>query len=101
VALLRCEQWRDEGLPATLGGLRRVRYGVTAHLCGEILDYRFEGPSQVLARGELGGHDVLAEAASVDTGEVVVARVPLPASPLAASSASPAPNDETPIAAMD
>jgi predicted amidohydrolase len=74
---LRREQWAQEGLPTTLGRLRRVRYGVTAHLVSSVLDLRFEGPSQILERTAV-GVDVVAEAESWDRGEIVAARVPAP-----------------------
>ena len=48
--VLRVDQWAAEGLPATLAGLRHVRWGVTAHLVGEVLDRRFEGQSEILRR---------------------------------------------------
>jgi predicted amidohydrolase len=77
--LLRREQWRDEGLPATLRGLGRVRYGVTAHLCAEIFDLRFEGTSQIVARSSSDSDiQVLCEATSEAAAQAVVARVPLP-----------------------
>lgn len=76
-ALLRSEQWRAEGLPATLAALGHVRYGVTAHLCGAILDQRFEGRSEILVRRD-GRADVLASASSRDSTEIVVARVTPP-----------------------
>lgn len=74
---LRCEQWRAEGLPATLRRLRHARYGVTAHLCARILDFRFEGKSHILARNDQ-DIEVLSEASREDAGEIVAARVPLP-----------------------
>lgn len=76
--LLRGDQWRREGLPATLRGLRHARYGVTAHLTGRVLDRSFEGPSEVLERRG-GDVRVLARARSVTDEEIVVARVPVPA----------------------
>jgi predicted amidohydrolase len=75
--IARREQWRTEGLPATLAELNHVQYGVTAHLCGQILDQRFDGRSEILARTD---HrvEVLASASSRDRTEIVVARVPVP-----------------------
>lgn len=72
--LTRGEQWAAEGLPATLATLRRARFGVTAHLCGAVMDHHFEGRSEVLERR---GSEVavLARAASLDQAEVVVAAV--------------------------
>jgi len=75
--LLRRDQWRTEGLPATLAALQRVRYGVTAHLAGRILDQTFEGRSEILERRD-GGVHVLVQAATIDESEVVVAKVALP-----------------------
>ena len=74
--ILRRDQWRTEGLPATLGQCSHVRYGVTAHLAGRILDQRFEGRSEILVR-EGGEVKVLASAATIDQSEVVVAKVAL------------------------
>ena len=71
--ILRCDQWRTEGLPATLGELHHARYGITAHLCGQILDQRFEGVSEVLERRD-GEVVVLARAKSRDQSEIVCAR---------------------------
>ncbi len=71
--ILRCDQWRTEGLPATLGDLHRVRYGITAHLCGQILDQRFEGVSEVLERRD-GEIVALARARSQNQSEIVCAR---------------------------
>lgn len=86
--LLRCEQWRREGLPATLAELAHVRYGVTAHLVAQVLDLRFEGVSEILRRDgdrvtaiaraehhDRGGHAV----AVVELG--AAARAPEPARP--------------------
>lgn len=75
--ILRRDQWRAEGLPATLATLRTVRYGVTAHLCGVIFDQRFEGRSEVLERTSEGVR-VLAQAATCDQGEAVAAVVDAP-----------------------
>ncbi len=75
--ILRRDQWRSEGLPATLAALRHVRYGVTAHLAGELLDQQFEGRSEILERrGQEAA--VLAQATTIDESEVVVAHVPNP-----------------------
>src|SRR5690606_22520328 len=75
--LLRRDQWRTEGLPATLAGLRHVRFGVTAQLCARIFDQRFEGRSEVLERTPEGVR-VLAQARTHDRGEVVAAVVEAP-----------------------
>jgi len=72
----RHQQWKSEGLPASLAGLHRVRYGVTAHLCGAVLDLAFEGRSEILGRGP-DGVEVLASAAGFRDAEVVVAEVPV------------------------
>jgi len=48
--LLRADQWRREGLPASLASCRHVRWGVTAHLVARVLDLRFEGVSEILER---------------------------------------------------
>jgi len=74
--LLRRDQWRTEGLPATLAQLSHVRYGVTAHLAGRILDQAFEGRSEILVR-EGDEVRVLACADTIDQSEVVVATVPV------------------------
>ena len=82
---LRSEQWREEGLASTMAGLRHVRYGITAHLCANLLDLAFEGPSEILARsanlpGRPGRVEVLARARRHDRPEAVVVRVPAPTS---------------------
>jgi predicted amidohydrolase len=78
-SLLRREQWQSEGLPATLRGLSRVRYGVTAHLCAEIFDLRFEGTSQIVARNSADSDiEILCQATSEVAAQAVVARVPVP-----------------------
>jgi predicted amidohydrolase len=73
--ILRIDQWRTEGLPATLSELSAVEYGVTAHLCGRIMDQEFEGASEILARDD-GRVRVLARASHHDQAEIVTARVP-------------------------
>jgi predicted amidohydrolase len=86
-SILRRDQWRSEGLPASMTRLGHVRYGVTAHLCGQVMDQRFEGRSEVLARepgAEAGSPNVvrvLARAQTIDQSEIVVARVAAPAAP--------------------
>lgn len=79
---LRRDQWQNEGLTAELSDadLHAVRYGVTAHLLGDLFDNHFDGRSHILERR---GHEVvvLAEAASshasLESEEVVVHRVTL------------------------
>ncbi|MBK8255131.1 MAG: carbon-nitrogen hydrolase family protein [Polyangiaceae bacterium] len=75
---LRKEQWQCEGIFASLGGGRfsNVKYAVTAHLVGDVLDNHFEGRSQILERTEH-GVNVIAEAAragSTRADEEVVLR---------------------------
>lgn len=72
---LRCEQWASEGFEARLTQLAGVRYGVTAHLVGTILDQRFEGRSAIYARSAEGAVRIVAQAEREDAGEVVHARV--------------------------
>jgi predicted amidohydrolase len=72
--IARGQQWRSEGLTATLAGLSHVRFGVTAHLVARVLDQAFEGESEVLERTPDGAR-ALATATSRDRGEVVVAVV--------------------------
>jgi predicted amidohydrolase len=87
----RREQWMNEGLLGQLrrGRWRNVRFGVTAHLVGQVLDRHFEGQSQIFERAEApaGGPAavrVLAEAARADATpeaeEVVLRAVELAAS---------------------
>lgn len=75
--MLRHEQWRSEGLPATMAGLGGVVYGVTAQLCARILDFDFHGQSEILAN-TADGVRAIARASSHDRGEVVVANVLAP-----------------------
>jgi predicted amidohydrolase len=79
----RSEQWRAEGLERQLRDLHGVRYVVTAHLSGQVLDQRFEGPSVILERAPGDGSvRVLASATSASyrdrRSEIVHARVPWP-----------------------
>lgn len=80
--MLRREQWRVEGLEATLSGLDGVRYGVTAHLLGRVLGQRFDGQSAIYTRGDGGDVRTLAtaDAASAipSSAGVVHARVEAP-----------------------
>ncbi len=77
---LRSEQWRSEGIEAQLGSGRfeSVRYAVTAHLLGDVLDNHFEGRSQILERTPSGAR-AIAEARRADASrpseEVVLAAV--------------------------
>ncbi len=77
---LRSEQWRSEGIEAQLGAGRfeSVRYAVTAHLLGDVIDNHFEGRSQILER-TAGGVRAIAEAKRADASraseEVVIAAV--------------------------
>ncbi len=66
----RAEQWRREGLPGNLAATRCSRWGVTAHLVGQVLDLRFEGQSEILDGG-----NVIARAAQCDRGGHVTAIV--------------------------
>jgi predicted amidohydrolase len=75
---LRREQWMREGLLAQLRAVpcRSVRYGVTAHLLGRVLDQRFDGRSQILRR-DAGEAEVVAEAGSDQAAEVLLHTVDL------------------------
>jgi len=75
---LRREQWSSEGIEAQLrsGRFEHVRYAITAHLLGDVLDNHFEGRSQIIERTE-GGARIVAEAARADasrTSEEVIVR---------------------------
>ncbi len=80
--ILRREQWALEGLQRELQRLEGVRYGVTAHLCGEVLGQPFEGRSAILERGTDGDVRVVAEAPRVGRtaadAAIVRARVEAP-----------------------
>jgi predicted amidohydrolase len=71
----REQQWQLEGLPGTLAGTPFARFGVTAHLVGHVLDLRFEGASEILARDATGVRG-LARAAAHDRGGHVVSTIP-------------------------
>lgn len=73
----RDEQWRQEGLRRSLAVARHTRWGITAHLCGTILDRQFEGRSEILQRDD-GDVTVLARARTHTEAEIVSARIPLP-----------------------
>ena len=75
--LLRCDQWRREGLPASLAALRHARWGVTAHLVARVLDLRFEGTSEILRR-DGDAVTTLARADHHDRGGHLAAVIPAP-----------------------
>jgi predicted amidohydrolase len=68
---VRVDQWEAEGLPGTLRATPFAKFGVTAHLVGEVLDLRFDGVSEIL------GSDgtKLARAEAPDRGGHVAATV--------------------------
>ncbi len=43
-------QWQREGLPGSLAETAFARWGITAHLVGQVLDLRFDGQSEILER---------------------------------------------------
>ncbi len=70
----RADQWRREGIFASLGAAPFAHYAVTAHLVGHVLDLHFDGASEILERtGET--VRVVARAPHHDTGGHVVAVV--------------------------
>lgn len=73
--LIREDQWRIEGLCGSLSEVAFARYGVTAHLVGEVLDLAFEGTSEIVER-DASGVRVLARARYHDRGDHVTALVP-------------------------
>jgi len=75
---LRRQQWAREGMRAQLRTMQGVRYAITAHLVGSVLDQRFDGRSEILGREPDGSATVLAEALSATADEIVHARVPHP-----------------------
>lgn len=75
-------QWQTEGLAGSMASLHNVRYGVTAHLCARILDFQFDGPSEILRRtdgppGDPSNVEVVARAIDHESEQIVVARVPV------------------------
>lgn len=46
----RADQWDNEGLAGSLRQEAFTRFGVTAHLVGQVLDLSFEGTSEILER---------------------------------------------------
>lgn len=78
---LRREQWEQESLEAALAALPHVRFGVTAHLLGRVLDAHFDGRSRIVVRRDDGRVQVLAEArcaqAEPDCAALLTARVEL------------------------
>jgi len=70
----RAEQWQREGLPGSLARSPFARWGVTAHLVGNVLDLSFDGVSEILETGPEGIH-VLARAPWPDRGGHIVATV--------------------------
>lgn len=65
-----------EGLEAALLAMPFARWGVTAHLVGEVLDYAVAGRSEILER-DARGVATLARATSEDHGAVVAVTVTL------------------------
>lgn len=47
-------QWQAEGLPASLAAHPFARWGVTAHLVGDLFDLSFDGQSEILERHATG-----------------------------------------------
>ncbi|NVB83482.1 MAG: carbon-nitrogen hydrolase family protein [Kofleriaceae bacterium] len=72
--LSRAEQWDVEGLCGMLREVAFAKYGITAHLVGEVLDLQFEGASEIVER-EPGGVQVRARATAHDRGGHVTALV--------------------------
>jgi predicted amidohydrolase len=68
---VRVDQWEAEGLPGTLRHAPFARFGVTAHLVGQVLDLRFDGTSEILAADGT----TLVRAQAPDRGDVVSAIV--------------------------
>lgn len=70
----RAEQWETEGLCGSLRLDPCTRFGVTAHLTGQVLDLRFEGTSEIVERT---GQDVrlLARAEHHDRAGQIIFRV--------------------------
>jgi predicted amidohydrolase len=68
----RAEQWQREGLPGSLAQTAFTRWGVTAHLVGDVLDLHFDGVSEILECGTQGVR-VLGRAPHHDRGGHVVA----------------------------
>jgi len=50
--LTRAQQWDTEGLSGSLRLGQFARYGVTAHLVGQVLDLTFEGVSEIVEQAE-------------------------------------------------
>ena len=67
-------QWQREGLPASLAQMPFARWGVTAHLVGQVLDLRFDGQSEIVERDSRGVHRI-ARAEHHDRGGHVTATV--------------------------
>jgi predicted amidohydrolase len=81
------ERWLREGPRAALAGLGHVRHLVTAHLVGAVLDHRFEGRSEILAR-DRGEVRSLACAERADAEEIVAVTVTVDAAAGAAGAGS-------------
>lgn len=73
---LRKEQWLQEGAYSLLPNLGKVSYIVNPQLVASFLGLRFDGRSFIFARDGHNAH-TLAEAATIDQGEVVAATVEL------------------------
>jgi predicted amidohydrolase len=70
----QASQWERQGMVGSLRTLSFARYGVTAHLVGQVLDLEFEGTSQIVERTDA-EVAVLARAERADRGGSAVCRV--------------------------
>lgn len=85
--LLRKEQWLAEGAMSLLPQQSKVQYVVNPQLIAKFLDLTFDGRSYILAKKDQQAH-LLAEATTIDQGEVVHATATLAGQPsLAVGSA--------------
>lgn len=73
-SLVRAEQWHLEGLCGSLAQTPFARFGITAHLVGNVLDLAFEGASEIVER-EGDAVRTLARATHHDRGAYVTALV--------------------------
>jgi predicted amidohydrolase len=80
---LRREQWLGEGAHSVLGGLSRTTLVVNPQLIASFLGLHFDGRSYIFQRDGQ-GVKVLAQAESIDRGEVIHARALVPARAAAA-----------------
>lgn len=74
-AMLRREQWLEEGFFRQLSECENIRYVVNPQLVGSLFEYRFEAKSLILARDLKGQVTIVGESETIDEEELVALKV--------------------------